>query len=155
MSNCTNLPLLLVGLFACLSESQRRTSCVLFHWLTPAASLHAVLMLSRTLLLTLPRLLQAGLMTLHLMELGKSSLWSLIVKNALAWLWHSILSAISKEWACLHWFTFFCWKLFREMLAKIAYTFPIFIFMHISHVESIRLSILSNLQSFAYITKKL
>ena len=42
------------------------------------------------------KLFEAGLITRHLILLGNSCLWSLMVMNAFDLLWHSILSSISK-----------------------------------------------------------
>ena len=96
MSNCTNMAFSFVGFAEWTCENHCSTSCVLLHWLTPLASLHVWFTLSSILLLTLPKLFEAGLITRHLILLGNSCLWSLMVMNAFDLLWHSILSSISK-----------------------------------------------------------
>ena len=82
MSNCTNMAFSFVGFAEWTCENHCSTSCVLLHWLTPLASLHVWFTLSSTLLLTLPKLFEAGLITRHLILLGNSCLWSLMVMNA-------------------------------------------------------------------------
>ena len=67
-----------VGLFMWIRSNRFNTSWMLLHWFTFIASLHVALTLSKTRLLIFPKLLEAGFNFLHLMLLGKSTLWSFL-----------------------------------------------------------------------------
>ena len=69
-------------------------ACVFLHWFNFVATLTWLLMRSRICLLTIPKLLFAGLMSLQGVLLGKLSLWSLIVTYACCLGMTSILSAM-------------------------------------------------------------